>query len=266
MQNFRTSWRRYGKAFFAAAIAGLGGCSNASADLANLDGANILVFSETRAFRHQSIPAGIHAFEALGAEYGFSVQASEDSAIFNDRDLAAFDAIVFLSTTGDILNDAEQEAMERYIQAGGGFVGVHAATDTEHQGDWYWYRNLVGGVFASHPAVQEARLSVIDNAHPSTSGMPESFLHTDEWYDFRDLYEYRNDVLTIDEQTYEGGAHGDYHPISWYHEYDGGRSFYTAVGHTEAAFSDPLIRQHLVGGLAYAVGERRASDSTQARP
>ena len=266
MQNFRASWRRYGTALAAAAIASLAGCSVAPGEHGNLDGANVLVFSKTRSFRHPSIPAGVLAFEALGAEHGFSVRASEDSALFNDRDLAAFDAIVFLSTTGDILNEAEQEAMERYIQAGGGFVGVHAAADTEHQGDWYWYRNLVGGVFAGHPAIQEARLNVIDSTHPSTSSLPEAFLRTDEWYDFRDLYEFRTDVLTIDEQSYEGGAHGDYHPMSWYHEYDGGRSFYTALGHTDAAFSDPLFRRHLAGGLAYAVGERRARDYTRARP
>lgn len=266
MQNLRARWRRYGTALAAAAVAGLPGCSNAPADHGNLDGADILVFTKTRSFRHPSIPAGIRAFEALGAEYGFGVQASEDSAIFNDRDLAAFDAIVFLSTTGDILNEAEQEAMERYIQAGGGFMGVHAAADTEHQGDWYWYRNLLGGVFAGHPAIQEARLNVIDGTHPSTSSLPETFLRTDEWYDFRDLYEFRTDVLTIDEQSYEGGAHGDYHPMSWYHEYDGGRSFYTALGHTEAAYSDPLFRRHLAGGLAYAVGDRRARDYARARP
>ena len=266
MPDLRVHWRSCSTVIAAAAIACLAGCSTAPGDHGNLDGANILVFSETRAFRHRSIPAGVRAFEALGAEYGFSVQASEDSAIFNDRDLAAFDAIVFLSTTGDILNESEQEAMERYIQAGGGFVGVHAAADTEHQGDWYWYRNLVGAVFASHPAIQEARLTVIDDAHPSTSGLPETFLHTEEWYDFRDLYEYRTDVLTVDEQSYEGGRHGDYHPISWYHEYDGGRSFYTALGHTDAAFSEPLVRQHLVGGLAYAVGEGRPRDYTRARP
>ena len=121
MHNLRPHWRSYSTVFAAAAIVCLTGCSSAPGDHGNLDGASILVFSETRAFRHRSIPAGVRAFEALGAEYGFGVQASEDSAIFNDRDLAAFDAIVFLSTTGDILNESEQEAMERYIQAGGGF-------------------------------------------------------------------------------------------------------------------------------------------------
>jgi len=231
-----------------------------------LNGANILVFSETRGFRHGSIPTGVRAFEELGDEHGFSVRASEDSAIFNDRELAGFDAIVFLSTTGDVLNDAEQQAMQRYIQAGGGFVGVHAAADTEHQGDWYWYRNLVGAVFASHPAIQEARLTVIDDAHPSTSNLPDTILHTEEWYNFRDLYEYRTDVMTVDESSYLGGEHRDHHPISWYHEYDGGRSFYTALGHTAAAFAEPFFRRHLLGGLAYAIGERRPRDYSRARP
>ena len=260
MENLRANLHSFGAVTVAVAICGPAACSVGPGDFGHLDGARVLVFTETGGFRHQSIPAGIRAFEELGTDYGFGVRVSEDSAIFNDRELAAFDVIVFLSTTGDVLNEPEQEAMQRYIQAGGGFVGVHAAADTEHQGDWYWYRNLVGGVFASHPAVQEARLTVIDRTHPSTLSLPDTFLHTEEWYNFRDLYEYRTDVLTVDELSYEGGEHGDHHPISWYHEYDGGRSFYTALGHTEEAFSEPLIRQHLLGGLVYAVGERRPRD------
>ena len=257
---------RYGPILAAAAIAGLASCSRVPGGADNLDGASILVFHEMRGVRHASVPAGIRAFEALGDEYGFSVQAREDSTVFNDRDLAEFDAIVFLSTTGDVLNASQQEAMERYIQAGGGFVGVHAATETEHEGDWYWYRNLVGAVFESHPGIQEARLRVVDGAHPSTSSLPDSFLHTDEWFNFRDLYEYRTDVLTVDELTYEGGEHGEHHPISWYHDYDGGRAFYTALGHSEAAFEYPLIRQHLLGGLVHAVGEHHSRDYSKARP
>ena len=219
-----------------------------------LAGANILVFSRTKGFRHGSIPAGIEALRELSVEHEFTMVASEDNALFSDAELPAFDAVVFLLTTGDVLDDAQQAAMEGYIRAGGGYVGVHSATDTEWRGDWTWYRKLAGGVFKSHPQIQNARLTVMRSDHPATAQLPEVFWHIDEWYDFVDLYEYRIDLLAVDESTYTGGQHGDYHPIAWYHEFDGGRSFYTGLGHTDESYSSPEMRAHLLGGLAYAAG------------
>ena len=190
----------------------------------------------------------------LSAEHGFEITATENSAVFTENGLRRFDAVMFLCTTGDVLDDAQQVAMERYIQGGGGYVGVHSATDTEWRGDWTWYRRLAGGVFKSHPQIQNARLTVLTPDHPATAGLPETFWHTDEWYDFVDLFDGRIDLLTVDETTYQNGRHGDYHPIAWYHDYDGGRSFYTGLGHTEASYSSPLMRVHLLGGLLYATG------------
>lgn len=219
-----------------------------------LAGAHVLVFSRTRGFRHASIPAAIDAFREMSAEHGFTMVATEDSAAFSDAGLAAYDAVVFLLTTGDVLDDAQQAAMEGYIRGGGGYVGVHSATDTEWRGDWTWYRKLAGGVFKSHPQVQNARLTVRVRDHPATAALPEVFWHVDEWYDFVDLNEERIDLLTVDESTYTGGKHGDYHPMAWYHDFEGGRSFYTGLGHTVESWSSPLLRAHLAGGLAYAAG------------
>ena len=188
--------------------------------------------------------------------HNFLLVATEDSAMFSEAELVNFDAIVFLLTTGDVLDDAQQAAMEGYIRAGGGYVGVHSATDTEWRGDWTWYRKLAGGVFKSHPAVRKARLRVMRSDHLATAALPEVFWHVDEWYDFTDLYEHRIDLLTVDESTYSGGRHGDYHPIAWYHEFDGGRSFYTGLGHTIESYSSPKMRAHLLGGLAYAAGRQ----------
>ena len=221
-----------------------------------LEGVQVLVFSKTAGFRHESIPAAIDAFREMSVEQRFTMVATEDSATFNEADLSNFDAVVFLLTTGDVLNDAEQTAMEGYIRGGGGYVGIHSATDTEWRGDWTWYRKLAGAVFKSHPAVQNARLQVMKKDHPATANMPEIFWHVDEWYDFTDLYEHRIDLLVVDESTYSGGRHGDYHPIAWYHEFDGGRSFYTGLGHTIEAYSSPEMRAHLLGGLAYAAGRQ----------
>ena len=147
------------------------------------DQARVLVFSETAAFRHGSIPAGRAAIQQLGLQNGFAVDATEDSAQFNDANLAQYDAVVWLSTTGNVLTDDEQAAFERYIQGGGGFVGIHSASDTEY--DWPWYGGLVGAYFRNHPANQTADLVVADTAHPSTASLPTVWTRFDEWYNFQ---------------------------------------------------------------------------------
>lgn len=243
---------------------------NSSLFNADITDARVLVFSKTEGWRHDSIPAGIAALEKMAQKNGFTVVATEDSKIFNDAELSKFNAIVFLNTTSDVLNESQEIAMERFIQAGGGFVGIHSAADTEWEGDWYWFRNLVGAVFRSHPNepsnVQNARVDVINDQHLATQGLPETILLDDEWYDYRDFYALKKDLLKVDESTYMGGLHGDYHPIAWYHEYDGGRSFYTGLGHTSEMFSNSYFLHHLLGGLKYAVGGKPELDYSRSRP
>lgn len=237
---------------------------------ADLADARVLVFTKTLGWRHDSIPAGIAALEGLAKTYGFATVATEDASQFNDANLRQFNAIVFLNTSLNVLDEDQEVAMERFIQAGGGFVGIHAAADTEWEGDWHWYRKLVGGVFKSHPNepsnVQQARLNVIDPQHSATGDLPETFHLTDEWYDYRDLYPFRKDLLTLDEKSYIGGLHGEYHPITWYHEFDGGRSFYTGLGHTVEIYSNDKFLALLTKGLRYAVGGKPVLDYGRARP
>lgn len=271
--NFRLSIGRSTSLFLAGAIAlfAFVGCekqaeqnkpdslpSSALSDQQSLVGARILVFSKTAGFRHDSIPAGLTALQQLATQQQFTLVATEDAAQFTDENLRQFNAIIFLSTTGDVLDEPQQLAMERFIQAGGGFVGIHAATDTEWQGDWFWYRNLVGAVFKNHPNqpsnVQTATVTVVDKEHLTTRELPETFSLADEWYNFRDMYEFIHVVAKVDENTYQGGEHNHDHPLSWYHEYDGGRAFYTALGHTNETFANPNFIKHLAGGLTYAVG------------
>ena len=213
----------------------------------------LLVFSKTAAFYHQSIPAGNTALIKLATENGYAIDTTTNAEWFNDDSLKNYSAVIFLSTTGDVLNHYQEAAFERYIQAGGGFVGIHAASDTEY--DWGWFGRLVGGYFKGHPQPQEATLHVVDSLHPATAGLPASFTYHDEWYNFKNLGAENNVLVTIDEDTYEGGDNGEDHPMVWYHEYDGGRSFYTALGHSEASFSDSLHLQIILGGIEYAVGE-----------
>jgi len=231
---------------------------------------SVLIFSKSPGWRHDSIPAGVAAVTDLVEQKGLTPVATEDASVFTDEELQKMAAVVFVNTTGDILNEQQQLAFERYIQAGGGFVGIHSATDTEREGDWHWYQRLVGAAFESHPDdpsnVQEARLKVVDPHHPSTEVLPEQFRMVDEWYDFTLLSDRRNDLLTLDERSYQGGQHGAYHPIAWYHEFDGGRVFYTGLGHTIEMFSNPLFLEHLGGGLDYALAERQPLDYARVKP
>ncbi|RFS18617.1 ThuA domain-containing protein [Emticicia sp. C21] len=216
---------------------------------------NLLVFSKTAAFRHASIEAGKKALAKMATEKGFAVTFTEDAEAFNETDLKKYNAVLFLSTTGDVLNDKQQAVFERFIQAGGGYVGIHAATDTEYE--WPWYGKLAGAYFLDHPMVpsnvQKGKYTVVQK-NWATQGMPETFERSDEFYSFKDISPKINVLITIDEKTYQGGKNPDYHPMSWYQEFDGGRSFYTAMGHTDETFVEPLFLNHLYAGINYAMG------------
>ncbi|WP_255372155.1 ThuA domain-containing protein [Cellulosimicrobium sp. CUA-896] len=177
---------------------------------------DVLVFSKTAGFRHGSIPAGIAAIQQLGADNGFSVTATEDAGAFTDDNLAQYEAVVWLSTTGDVLNDDQQAAFERYVQNGGGYAGVHAASDTEY--DWPWYGELVGAYFNSHPQNQDATIKVEDQVHESTAHLPARWDRYDEWYNFRTNPRDTVHVLaSLDESSYDAGsgAMGADHPTAW---------------------------------------------------
>jgi len=223
----------------------------------------VLVFSKTSGFRHSSIGAGKEAIQKLGAENGFETDTTENAEWFNEDSLANYSAVIFLNTTEDVLNYRQEAAFERYIQAGGGFVGIHAATDTEY--DWMWYGKMVGGYFASHPHNQEAKLNVVDKSHPSTKHLPDTWIRTDEWYNFNKLNPDVKVLITIDEKSYEGGTNGNSHPMAWYHEYDGGRAFYTELGHTEESYKDSLYLQHILGGIQYAIGKNEKLNYAKAK-
>lgn len=224
----------------------------------------VLVFSKTMAFKHSSIPAGVAALQKLGSENQILVDTTKNAEMFTDEELEKYSAIIFLSTTGDILNAKQEAAFERYIQAGGGFVGIHAAADTEY--DWNWYGRLVGAYFQSHPAgTPEADFIIKDQNFMATNMFSDTIWHrSDELYNFKKINPDINVIMTVDESTYKGGENGEHHPMSWYHEYDGGRAFYTALGHTEESFTEDLYLQHLLGGIRYAIGKNEKLNYDQA--
>jgi type 1 glutamine amidotransferase len=215
----------------------------------------VLVFSKTAGFRHESIESGIAAIRRLGKQHDLSVDASEDASIFNAKHLGRYAAVIFLCTTGDVLDRDQQRALEEYIRSGHGFVGVHSAADTEY--DWPWYGQLVGGWFDGHDAIQEAR--VIKTRPFGAAVLPDPWVRRDEWYNYKSFVRDVNVILKLDTTTFKGSKHGTDHPIAWYREFDGGRMFYTGFGHTIESYAEPAFLAHLWDGIEYAIAARPAT-------
>lgn len=232
--------------------------------------AKILVFSKTAGFHHESITDGNAAIARLGSENKFDVDTTTDASMFNEDTLKNYAAIVFLSTTGDVLDSKQEAAFERYMQAGGGYMGIHAAADCEY--DWGWYGRLVGAYFLDHPGindtfpnVQEGVLHVVDANNIATKDLPKEWKRTDEYYSFKKINKDTHVLLTIDEKSYRGGKNGDNHPMAWYHDYDGGRAFYTELGHTKESFHEQPYLKHILGGIQYAIGDNKELDFAKAK-
>jgi uncharacterized protein len=220
----------------------------------------VLLFSKTAGWHHESIHEGVAAIRKLGERHFFDVDWQENTAFITEQNLKQYQAVIFLNTTGDVFTDEQQKVFEKFIQSGKGYVGIHSASDTEYE--WPWYTKMVGMMFKIHPAQQTAYLNVVDSNFPGMERFPKKLLWTDEWYEFGELK--ANDLkylLSLDEKSYnpaakwgtnEGKGMGSFHPISWYHPYDGGRAFYTALGHIPATFSDQTFLDHLYGGIYWA--------------
>jgi type 1 glutamine amidotransferase len=229
----------------------------ASDDRSCIDGGDcfrVLLFTRTAGFRHDSIPAAIAAFRDGQRAGGYRVEATEDAAVFAADNLSRFRVVVFLMTTGDVLDDAQQNAFAAWVNEGGAYLGVHSASDTEY--DWPFYGDLVGAYFSRHPDIQTATVHVEDPSHPAVAGVPSPWPRRDEWYDFRTNPRGSVAVLaTLDESTYVGGGMGVDHPMVWAHELPGGaRAFYTGMGHTTESWSEPAFRQHIAAAMAWLAG------------
>jgi len=229
---------------------------------------NVLLFTKMDGFHHKAVNEGVRAIRQMADKHHFNVDWHEDADVMNDKNLEQYQAIVFLLTTGDILNEKQQAAMERFIRSGKGFVGIHSASDTEY--DWDWYTQMVWLTFVIHPVIQTAQLEVLEAGFPGMERMPERFWFTDEYYEFGpELTEGLNYLLTIDESTYDpsadwgrvsGDGMGEFHPMAWYHHYDGGRAFYTALGHVPGTYGDRLFLEHIYGGLFWAATGKGLDD------
>jgi type 1 glutamine amidotransferase len=214
----------------------------------------VLVFTKTEGYRHKSIEKGVQTLRELGRQNGFIALQTESGEDFTVQNLNNYKLVVFLNTTMDVLDNSQQRAFETYIKSGGAFLGVHAAADTEY--DWPWYGKLVGGYFDSHPSdpnVRKATINVVDKSHAATEHLQDSWVRTDEWYNYKNLSSETSILLNLDESSYEGGTNGSNHPIAWYHEFDGGRAFYTGGGHTDDSYDEPMFRKHLLGAIEWCL-------------
>lgn len=223
---------------------------------------NALLVTKTAGWHHESINEGVAAIKELAIRNFFNVQWHQDATTITDKYLENFQVIIFLNTTGNILKDEEQTAVEKFIQSGKGFVGIHSASDTEY--DWPWYTKLVGRMFKIHPVIQTAKLKLTENKFSGLEGFSNGQLWTDEWYEFSP--ETTTDlkyILAVDESSYnpkvewagqnkKGEGMGSFHPIAWYHDYDGGRSFYTALGHLPTDYNNPAFLNHIYAGIYWA--------------
>ncbi|MCE9558616.1 MAG: ThuA domain-containing protein [Armatimonadetes bacterium] len=211
---------------------------------------HVLIFSKTAAFRHDSIETAVAAIKEAGVAKNLEFEATEDSGMFNAKDLARFKAVVFLSTTGDVLNDAQQIEFEKFITKGGGYCGIHAAADTEY--DWPFYGETVGAYFQNHPAIQKVTINVEDTKHPTTSFLPKVWERTDELYNYKANPRKNVKVLaSYDEKSYKGGTMGD-HPIMWHHTQGKGRCWYTGMGHTKESYKEPLFVESVMRGILWS--------------
>ena len=209
---------------------------------------SVLVITETKGWVHDSIESGLKLIQNIGNKNNFNVYHSDNSSVITYKNLKEIKTIIFLNTTEEILTDVEQKVMESFIQSGKGFVGVHAAADTEY--NWQWYGKLVGAYYRNHPEVMNGKILTIN--HKITNHLDSEWEIEDEWYNFDYVNYDINILLHLDEDSYIGGEHPDYHPITWYHEYDGGRSFYTGLGHTKEVYDDERFIKLLEKGILYA--------------
>lgn len=212
----------------------------------------ILIFTKTDGFVHESIPAGKEALMEAGRKAGFVVDTTSNASFFQEEVLKKYNAVVFLNTTGNVLNKDQQAIFEEYIRKGNGFVGIHSAADTEYE--WPWYGKLVGAYFQSHPEIQEATINVVDHEHPSIVHLPKLWEREDEWYNYKNFNPAVTVLATLNEESYDGGENGEFHPIAWYHLYDGGRAFYTGGGHTSESYKEAAFLEHIIKGISWAIG------------
>ncbi|RCG26586.1 PKD domain-containing protein [Sphaerisporangium album] len=220
----------------------------------------VLLFTKTAGFRHDSIPAGVTMFQQMATDNNFQVDHTEDASVFNTANLNTYDAVIMFQTSGMVWDtDAQRQAIQAYVRAGHGVVAIHNATDMNIEAQFPWWDQVVmgGAHMTQHSAILQGTAKVADKVHPSTQGLPDRWTRPEEWYNFdKNMRGSVHVLATADETTYDAGPNkmGADHPISWCQIAEGGRVWATAMGHQASSYSEPLFKQHLLGGVKWAAG------------
>jgi type 1 glutamine amidotransferase len=231
----------------------------------------ILVYTKNgKGYIHDNIAKSVEAIQALGKQYGFTVDASDDPSKFTDENLKQYDALVFSNTNNDVFDtDAQRVALMRYIQSGGNFVGLHSACGTERS--WTWFKNLLGGTFFWHEPGQSFTVNILDAKNPALSHLPQKWnREKDEFYFLKEMSVNLNVLAVNDHTTIQKPAgkaldtFGDVFPSVWWHEYDGGRAFYTSIGHEKDDYLKDDLRKHILGGIEWAIGSQKPRNYSKA--
>ena len=228
---------------------------------AQLKNKHVLIFTKNgKGYVHENIPSSIAAIQKLGTENGFSTDTTTNSALFADENLKKYDAIIFSNTNNDVFDTEEQKvAFMRYIQAGGGFMGIHSASGTER--NWKWFKLMLGASFLRHPPFQNFTVHVLDKQHPAVKNLPAQWETNDECYYFKEFNASVKVLLVSDisnikesgEKNSKPEVFGNRYPAAWCHEFDGGRIFYTALGHNKEDYSNTTYLAHIIEGLKWVM-------------
>lgn len=221
--------------------------------------------SDSKGYIHDNIASSVAAIRKMGAENAFAVDASDDPGVFTTANLRQYSTIVFANTNNEAFaNDQQREAFQKYIRSGGGLVGIHSATGSERNWPYFWL--VMGGKFLRHPKMQKFTVRRVKDAnHPATRDLPATFEWTDECYYIDHLNPDIHPLLVTDpakiddpqKAEYPGDQFGDSLPLAWYQTYDGGREFYTALGHNKEHYENPILYKQVLGGILWAMGDRR---------
>jgi type 1 glutamine amidotransferase len=238
---------------------------------------NVLVYTKNgKGYVHENIPSAVARIQALGKQHGFRVDTSADPSVMTEQNLKRYTLLIFPSTNNDVFDtDAQRLAFRRYIEAGGGFVGVHSVTGTER--NWKWFKMMVGGTFSWHANFQKFTVKVIDPAHPSVQGLPKVWEKEDECYFAKELYPGTKTIMAHDVTTLNSsdttqrnlivknaGAFSELYPAVWTHAFDGGHTWFTALGHDKKDYADPVFVQHLFQGIRFVAGQVKKIDFSKA--
>ena len=240
-------------------------------DLKNL---KVLVYTKNgEGYVHDNIPYAVKAIQKLGEAHKFQVTVSDDPSVFTDDNLKTFDLLLFPSTNNDVFDtDAQRLAFRKYIQAGGGFVGLHSVVGTERK--WEWFKQMIGGTFVWHPRFQRYQLNVIDPAHPTVQGLPKVWEKEDECYFIKEIYPgikvtIAHNLETLDQKEREridasAGPYSKYYPAVWHQDFDGGHVWVSALGHHSKDYEDPVFLQHVLQGMQHVARQLKGLDYSKA--